>query len=169
MEGKLIKLQLTEGYRLNDNQGNYIGSTLPDSKNKLSPKNCESIERGYDLDELFDEYYHYLSDTLLFTDDELRYAKQDFKAGFQKAVELMEKEIKHLREFARDCAENWDCDTDGHKYNTGCRCCEAELLKQQTEWDVEIVTDSIPCDRAPNGWDTFPKLDQNGCLILKRK
>ena len=28
-------------------------------------------------------------------------------------------------EFVRDCAENWDCDEDSHKYNTPCRMCEA--------------------------------------------
>jgi hypothetical protein len=37
-----------------------------------------------------------------------------------------------------------------------------------TEIEVEIVMDAVPADRAPNGWSTFPKLDSNGCLILKR-
>ena len=40
---------------------------------------------------------------------------------------------------------------------------------QQTEWDVEIEMDAIPADRAPGGWDRFPKLDGDGCLILRRK
>ena len=38
---------------------------------------------------------------------------------------------------------------------------------QQTEWDVEIVTDVI----TDEGFPIYhrPKLDANGCLILKRK
>jgi hypothetical protein len=34
--------------------------------------------------------------------------------------------------------------------------------------DFEIVMDRIPADLAPDGWDVFPKLDAQGCIILKR-
>ena len=45
-------------------------------------------------------------------------------------LEEMHARIKQLEEFVRDVATNYDCDADGHRYNTGCRCCEAEgLLK----------------------------------------
>jgi hypothetical protein len=42
------------------------------------------------------------------------------------------------------------------------------LLEQPTEIEVEIVIDKIPADLAPGGWDVFPKLDAEGCLILKK-
>jgi hypothetical protein len=42
------------------------------------------------------------------------------------------------------------------------------LLEQPTEIDVEVVMDKIPADLAPGGWDVFPKLDSQGCIILKR-
>jgi hypothetical protein len=29
--------------------------------------------------------------------------------------------------------------------------------------------DKIPADLAPGGWDVFPKLDSQGCLILKKE
>lgn len=35
---------------------------------------------------------------------------------------------KEVLEFIRDIAYNWDCDEDGHKYNTGCRKCSASEL-----------------------------------------
>lgn len=45
--------------------------------------------------------------------------------------------IKEVIDFIRDIATNWDCDSDGHKYDTGCRKCEAKklyrLFKQQKE------------------------------------
>jgi hypothetical protein len=39
--------------------------------------------------------------------------------------------IKELLEFTDDVANNYDCDTDAHKYNTRCRSCEAKKLIQK--------------------------------------
>jgi hypothetical protein len=51
-----------------------------------------------------------------------------------------EREVnKVIMEFIRDVAENWDCDEDGHKYNTGCRkCSAAELLYDLTKAQKEV-------------------------------
>ena len=39
--------------------------------------------------------------------------------------------LKQCRSHCRDLAENFDCDSDGHRYNTYCRKCEAaEHLKE---------------------------------------
>jgi hypothetical protein len=45
---------------------------------------------------------------------------------------------------------------------------KAMELYQPTEIEVEIVMDKIPADLAPGGWDVFPKLDSQECIILKR-
>ena len=84
MEGKLIKLGLSEGYRLDDLNGNYIASTL-NGKNKLSLKNCEAVENGYDLDELAENTFS------ITPSNELHHQirNQSFKIGFQKAVEIL--------------------------------------------------------------------------------
>lgn len=34
--------------------------------------------------------------------------------------------VEKLREELRDISENWDCDSDAHKYGTPCRCCQAK-------------------------------------------
>ena len=44
-----------------------------------------------------------------------------------------------------------------------------EYIQQPKEVEVAIEIESIPADRAPAGWDVFLKLDENGCLILKKK
>jgi len=50
-----------------------------------------------------------------------------------------------------------------------CEDIERDVPKNDLDgWDVEIVMDRIPADRAPNGWDEFPKLDEDGCLILTK-
>jgi hypothetical protein len=33
----------------------------------------------------------------------------------------------------RDFAENWDCDSDAHKYGTTCRVCDAETMKKRID------------------------------------
>jgi hypothetical protein len=45
---------------------------------------------------------------------------------------------------------------------------KAKQIQQPTEIDVEVIMDRIPADLAPGGWDVFPKLDSQGCLILKK-
>lgn len=45
---------------------------------------------------------------------------------------------------------------------------QAMELYQPTEIEVEVEMDRIPADLAPGGWDVFPKLDSQGCIILKR-
>ncbi len=43
------------------------------------------------------------------------------------------KRLETLEEFARDVRDNYDCDSDAHKYGTRCRCCEAaKLLDAET-------------------------------------
>lgn len=33
--------------------------------------------------------------------------------------------LEEMAEFARDVRDNYDCDSDAHKYGTPCRCCSA--------------------------------------------
>ena len=161
MEGKLIKLELSEGYRLDDLNGNYIASTL-NGKNKLSLKNCLAIENGYDLDELADENVsniHEGQTDFMFKE----IYREFFKEGFQKAIELLgdkkytETELYHA--FLINSAGN----------NTTLRnFFEQTVLPMihHNEWDVEIEMD-ICGDKVY----AVPEhaLDENGCLILKRK
>ena len=167
MKGKLIKLNVGIGYRLDDEHGNLLASTLNGSKNKLSFKNCEAIERGYNLDELakeywVDEYYNSHGSVL---------EMNDFKEGFKKAVKLLgdkkfsEEDMRTAFSYGMDVyaePNDWDKLNPYQKLNK-----HIQSL-QQTEWQVEVVMDRIPADLAPGGWDVFPKLDADGCLILKR-
>jgi hypothetical protein len=50
----------------------------------------------------------------------------------QDKNKFSEENIKPLLSFIKEIKENWDCDDDAHKYNTICRCCDAE--KTLDEW-----------------------------------
>ncbi len=42
-----------------------------------------------------------------------------------------EEQLNLLIGFVKDCATNWDCDSDAHKYGTTCRACGAQKLLSQ--------------------------------------
>ena len=173
MKATLIKEK--EGvYSLLD--GNRFISTTEckdDTPNKLSIKNCEAIERGYDLDEL--------STSRLATrfDENSGYHKfvfvEAYKEGFQKALEILgDKKFSELdMRIAYDAGcNNIDADDNIDFQDT------INSL-QPTEFDVEIVMGTqcrqIDCvDRGElvkskivKDGET-PMLDKDGCLILKR-
>ena len=76
MECKLIKYHYGFEYFLMDEKGETI-ATL--ESGKLSLKNCQVIELGYDLDDISRDF-DYSYDT---------FATSCFKDGFQKALEIL--------------------------------------------------------------------------------
>ena len=166
MKAKLIKLTLYDGYRLDDENGLLMASTLESSKNKLSFKNCQVIERGYDVNELVYNQYLLPKSTFIemtkcsqnpyllteqFGEDAVSkyYEIEGFKIGFQKALELLgdkkfsEEDLKYMFEFGF----NLNNPISKNEYNT-----RVQSL-QQTEWDVSFNPD---------------EKDSEGCLVLKR-
>ena len=62
-------------------------------------------------------------------------------------VEKLRALLAEAQEVMRDFAENWDCDTDAHKYGTTCRVCDAEKMKQRIDAALaEPVGDSALAD-----------------------
>lgn len=41
---------------------------------------------------------------------------------------LLKAKLEILEKFAKDCRDDFDCDSDAHKYHTTCRSCEAKRL-----------------------------------------
>lgn len=146
MKAKLIKdgelYVLKYGERFIGTSDNKLNS-LVNYPFRLSIKNCQAIERGYDLDELAKEGVKFHEQ------DEIHRPNSEclYKKGFQKALELMETEIKQLREFTKGFAEDWDFDGGWN--------CIVEMEDIQ-----EIHVDGV--------LTLQPKLDADGCLILKR-
>jgi len=161
MKGKLIKLGLSEGYRLDDLNGNYIASTL-NGKNKLSLRNCEEIEFGFSLVELFDK-----------VDSSIDYHEFDFcsfRLGVKAVLEILGDKKFDMNDIALAFRAGIEHGINPKKPNTT----EYVQSLQQTEWDVEIkmVFNHIPKNNGIHNAHTIesvPKLDENGCLILKRK
>ena len=163
MEGKLVKTG--NDYILYSKDKTVLGITSGTMEGRmLSLNNCEVIENGYDLDEVVED----IVKTIVPNDrgEDIWYGTSMAvgKLCFQKALEILgDKKYNEYVKFMFQFGFNLDNPMSRNEYDA-----HIQSL-QQTEWDVEIEMVSIPADRAPNGWDEFPKLDDDGCLILKNK
>jgi hypothetical protein len=160
MDAKLIKIN--GEYLLNPS---IVGT-------KLSLKNCQAIERGYELDELAK------------TDADLRYnqpGEEDLwltrvtgiEYGFNLALSILgdkkfsEKDLRTA--YGVGYLMKINPSDEYHETLNGL----VQLL-QQTEWDVEIVEECLDknCDGINKKGECIttgkPKHDADGCLILKR-
>ena len=202
MKGKLIKEIDNSFVLLMENTNDLSGILASTNKTnpeytmgKLSLKNCQAIERGYDLDAIKKEFIENQLQGLDSEDCEkyIDFAEEDaniFIEGFQKALELMgdkkfsDGDIKKVIEISRQGSlqENHN----GYGVSTGSifvldNLSVNEIIQslQQTEWDVEVCTLNdcngdynlcysrhFDCKICTN--TGIPKLDANGCLILKR-
>jgi hypothetical protein len=170
MKGKLIKMTgiytLIEDNKMIasddvDFQGDYqVG--------KLSKQNCDEIFGAFEVEKLINEsdtshLSQYTSDSHELMFDE------GFKIGFNKAIELNKDKLFTVA----DMENCWDASFDYYRNDSKDSGVSFEMyiqaLQQPKEIEVEVVMDKIPADLAPGGWDVFPKLDENNCLILKKK
>lgn len=182
MEAKLIKEN--DGYTLYVD-GKIIGSTeghpLKSITNKLSIKNCQAIELGYDLDELADKY-----EAINYQKGKSKSYNIGFKHGFQKALELMgdkkfsEEDMEKSFEAGRGYQDHLNMQKA--KYFEPEEMHKIDYVKysfsswkeslQQTEWDVEVEMEFVGRGKHGIGSEVnhyMPKRDADGCLILKRK
>ena len=169
MKGKLIKTEVN--YLLEGEGGVVIASTsLKKEGMSLSIKNCQAIELGYDLDELAKSEASKISETEV-RDEKL---ERIYKRGFQKALELMGdkkfseqdvlKVVTHvLNELVLvDGFDKQYLFPESIYQETTTKC----KSLQQTEWDVEM--EWIQSTSILGNPPQIPKLDADGCLILKR-
>ena len=166
MKGKLIKTDVN--YILEDDKGVVIASTSLKRVEglSLSLKNCQAIEGGYNLDELAMGYDLY---------ENINFVGQmrAYKAGFQKALELMGDKIFTLDDMYTVFIMGREGMEDKmNRYVT--------RIHEPIEWDVEIEMicphpeDTYVCgiqygcdEDGCNHPNKIPLLDADGCLILK--
>ena len=170
MKVKLYKTEKENYVLVDTTKGTYddgymLGTSRESQYNKLSIKNCQSIERGYDLDELFDE-----------VDESIDYQEFDFssfKLGFKKALEILsdkkfsEEDMTKAIQIAKS---SMGVDNDGEHCYSSISNHEIIQSLKQTEWEVEVEKENVMHDYNGNiSLGAKFKLDAEGCLILKLK
>ena len=167
MKAGLVKRQ--DRWDLYGEDGSKIASSAPNPMGKLSIKNCEAIERGYDVFELaYDSSKEFLIESTHSPSFTFGYEQ-----GFQKALEILG-DKKFTLEEMMNCW-NKALKFQDHKETLG----EHIQSLQQTEFDVEIEMENSLSNGYKNQPDNIigfiaeyksvPKLDSEGCLILKRR
>ena len=166
---ELVKRE--DHWALYNEDGHKIAATIDGCNSKLSPKNCEAIANGYDLDELGTEAYKKHNIDNLSLHEEIQRSGAflvGHKEGFQKALEILgDKKFSELdMRIAYDAGcNNIDADDNIDFQDT------INSL-QQTEFDVEIVTELAYTVNENSETEMMPephiKLDAEGNLILKR-
>ena len=190
MEGKFeLQFEDNEYYLVDGNTNDTVATTdkvllkeYDGYMKKLSLKNCEDVANGYDLVELFDE-----------VDESIDYQEFDFssfKLGFKKAIEILgdkkfsEKELTMLFAYGHQIGMNDVLAIQSQHSPQPMPKPDSDKLRdeliqslQQIEWDVEIIMECTQCQSygyvsecRDNCNKKFlqPKLDADGCLILKR-
>ena len=186
MNGKLIKRSETD-YRLYVNEIPFATTDNSPYK-KLSLKNCQAIENGYDLDELAkadaDLRYNQLGEEDLWLT-----RVTGIEYGFNLALEILGNkkfsEDDVLKVVTHVLNELVLVDGFDKQYLFPESIYQESTTKckslQQTEWDVEIEMicphpmDTYRCglqygcdEGGCNHPEQVPYLDADGCLILKR-
>jgi hypothetical protein len=169
MKAKLIKEK--EGvYSLLD--GNRFISTTEckdGTTNKLSKENCDEIFGVVDVEKLAEEEYPKTSSWRV--EEEFEPIRRGYLKGYNKAMELNDKlfTVEDIKKAYMDGVSN------GH--NFGYPAIDqtdkyVQSLQQPTEIEVEIVSELAYTVNENSETEMMPephiKLDENGCLILKR-
>jgi len=170
MVGKLIKTG--NDYLLRDSNDEVLAITSGTVKGRmLSLKNCQAIERGYDLDELAKEGVKFHEQ------DEIHRPNSEhlYKKGFQKALSILgdNRELIIKLNDLLDGLNSFKYLVKASYLHFDCE----EIIKslQKNEWKVEIEMEKeVGTKLHDDGREFFwtdsikPKLDADGCLILKR-
>jgi hypothetical protein len=175
MKAELVKRQ--DRWDLYGEDGSKIASSAPNPMNKLSLNNCQAIANGYDLEELATEK---LSTRFNETDGYHKFVfVEAYKEGFQKAVEILgdKKFTKNDILIAMICMQGQEVfyeKTFEETQETRKLYIDNYIQSlQQTEWDVSVEIEQLATftsmpKEGEKRLSEKPKLDGNGCLILKR-
>jgi len=171
MKAKLIKLNdyyyLRESYK-SDNDGSQCERTLGTTNSqgelgKLSKQNCDEIFGVTDVEKLADEAFPDESEPG-WRDSFSPRERKGFKSGFNKAMELNKDKVFTLSNLRK--AFN---SLENHPNRTF-----TELVALLKPTEIEVIIE-MECDGVQTGLcsedcncNVFPKLDSEGCLILKK-
>lgn len=158
MKGKVFKTG--NDYLLKDINGETLAITSGTMEGRmLSLKNCQSIERGYDLVDIKKKIFNGFDG-----------CPDSFTlAAVERTIEVM-MELMGDKKFSEEDV----IPMIEKSRETGLTAEYLILAKQQTEWDVEVERQCIDpnCDGINRKGECIPgknpKIDADGCLILKR-
>jgi hypothetical protein len=131
---------------------------------KLSKQNCDSLFGVIDVEKLADDYFKSTNE------NSVLWRRIDYKAGFNKAMELNKDKVFTREDIEEAFAYGQLNQVHNQKYFSGSKT-YIQSLQQPTEIDVEIEMGTKNKGFTPSRAVEeiqVPKLDSEGCLILKK-
>jgi hypothetical protein len=178
MKAKLVK-KADGWYNLYDGEIG-IGSTHPELQGyKLSKQNCDEIFGVTDVEKLAEDFAKNNSIYPTAQDD----TEYGFKHGFNKAMELNKDKVFTLEDMRTMMVIGAACEREKGDFTFEFEA-YTNHLQQPTEIEVEIEMEEkqvyitkgratqfslvMATNALEEVWSPKPKLDSNGCLILKK-
>jgi hypothetical protein len=181
MKAKLIKTDKGNYILIDPTKGTYdtgylLGTTRDDQVGMLSIKNCQSIENGYDLDEEVSNIVKTIVPDDRGRDIWYGTSMAVGKLCFQKALKILGDNNFSEEDVINSVLYGMQKGLDIVKVPETDNDWVINYIKslQQTEWDVEIIEECLDknCNGINKKGDCIttgkPKLDEDGCLILKK-
>ena len=159
MKAKLVKTE--NGYGLEDVEiiAFYSSKRLDHKHYKLSKQNCDEIFGVVDVDDMMKDILSNCEKT-----------KEGYILGFKVAMELNKDKVFTLEDIEEAFAYGQLNQVHNQKYFSGSKT-YIQSLQQPTEIEVEIVMETKNKGFTPSRAVEeiqVPKLDSEGCLILKK-
>jgi hypothetical protein len=173
-------MKIGEEYKLYGEDGSCIATTQESPHKKLSKENCDKVFGVINIIDLAKR--------------NSKHSEEDYIEGFNKAMELNKDKLFTVEDMISAYHQGAN---DGASYESACgdhdsyeQMKEAkkeseddyiyfiESLQQPTEIEVDIKMEPCYYDQSLGAFSTSytedkpkeqPKLDKNGCLILKKK
>ena len=160
-------------------EGYVIGTSRESDAFRLSIKNCQMIERGYDLEELVEEIYPENNIKSRYDLNSHLSERIGFRAGFKKCLEILgdkrfsEKELTMLFAYGHQIGMNSVLAIQSQHSPQPMPKPDSDRLRdefiqsvQKKEWDVEVEMEEVAIGDKYTP-EPKPKLDEDGCLILR--
>jgi len=174
----LVLVKREDHYGLYNEDGHKIAATIDGCNSKLSKENCDSIFGVVDVDDLAYKHRRVYQDSFEGMNEcimkDAMHQQVGFVAGFNKAMELSKDKLVTIKELKIIMLELFYLEKNEDEAEDMFR--ERQLafienniqsLQQPTKIEVEVeqtlVQSSIDGEAI---WKY--KLDENGCLVLKR-
>jgi hypothetical protein len=166
MKGKLIKRN--ESYMLYVDSIPYACSKVGVLLKNLSYQNCDEIFGLVNVENLAEEF---VNDLQVASETVNRAVKLGYEEGFNKAIELNKDKVFTIEDIRKAYQQG---EEDSYLKGGLTKTKEdnyIQSIQQPTEIEVGIETETKVWEFISNGefesFEIIPKLDSNGCLILK--
>jgi len=182
---ELVKRE--DHYGLYNEDGHKIAATIDGCNSKLSKENCDEIFGVLDVETLSDEYSH---DSIWFnkrgTYNNQEFfefiAKKSFTDGFNKAMELNKDKLFTVEDIKKAIAFGWDYEgltkeemLERYNFkleydNSYTEDIDKFIQSLQQPKEIEVEIEQVLIQSSIEGEAIWKyRLDENGCLILKKK